>query len=124
MMFLGELCLKFVKGEFLFSFQEFGDIVIYDTIECLGICIEDAVYKPMIYRIQFVDSVDGVFIAGKQDLELVFGEIRNVKGFRIGNICLHDCFEVELVNLDTLLFDRKKKIKSIEQMDLLRIRQL
>ncbi len=51
MMFLGELCFKFVKGEFLFSFQEFGDIVIYNTAKCFGIYVEDAVYKSMIYRI-------------------------------------------------------------------------
>ncbi len=51
MMFLGELCLKLVKGEFLFSFQEFGDIVICNVAECFGIYIEDVVYKSMVYRI-------------------------------------------------------------------------
>ncbi len=51
MVFLGELRFKLVKGEFLFSFQEFGDIVICNTMECFGICVEDVVYKSMICRI-------------------------------------------------------------------------
>ncbi len=38
-------------------------------------------------------------------MELVFGEVRNIRGFRIGDACLYDCFEVELINLDILLFE-------------------
>ncbi len=51
MMFFREFCLKLIKDEFLFSFQEFGDIVICNMAEYFGICIEDAVYKSIIYRI-------------------------------------------------------------------------
>ncbi len=65
MMFLRKLCLKLVKDEFLFSFQEFGDIVIYDITEYFSIYIEDVVYKSMVYRIQFVGSVNDIFVTGK-----------------------------------------------------------
>ncbi len=51
MMFFGKLCFKLVKDEFLFSFQEFSNIVIYNITKYLDIYIEDVVYKSMIYRI-------------------------------------------------------------------------
>ncbi len=36
--------------------------------------------------------------------------------------CLYNCFEIESVNLDILLLDRKEKVRGIEQVDLLRVR--
>ncbi len=122
-MFFGKLCFKFIKDEFLFSFQEFDNIVIYDATEYFGICIEDVVYKSIICKIQFVGSIDGIFVTGEQGLELVFDEVRDVKGFRIRDICLYDCFEIESVNLNILLLDRKEKVGDIEQMDLFKICQ-
>ncbi len=47
-------------------------------------------------------------------MELVFGEVRDVRDFRIRDACFYDCFEVEPVNLGTLLFDRKEKVGDIE----------
>ncbi len=122
-MFFRELRFKFVKDEFLFSFQEFGNIVIFDVAECFSIYIEDIVYKSMICRIQFVGLIDSVFVVDEQGLELVFDEVRDIRGFRIRDICLHNCFEIELVNLGILLLDRKEKVGGIEQTDLLRICQ-
>ncbi len=57
-------------------------------------------------------------------MELVFDEVRDIRGFRIGDACLYDCFEVESVNLDIFLFDRKEKVGGIEQADLFRVCQL